>query len=49
MNKTYGMTLRMVDRIEQTDDFTFETPVVFIGSLRYSAQNKACLLYTSDP
>ena len=41
MNKTYGMTLRMVDRIEQTDDFTFETPVVFIGSLRYSAQNKA--------
>lgn len=40
VNKTYGMTIRMVDRIEQVDGFTFETPVLFCGSIRYPTTNQ---------
>lgn len=39
VNKVYGMTVRMVDRIEQVDGFTFETPVLFWGDTRYSTES----------
>lgn len=41
VNKVYGMTVRMVDRIEQVDGFTFETPVLFYGDTRYSTESQA--------
>lgn len=41
VNKVYGMTVRMVDRIEQVDGFTFETPVLFWGDTRYSTESQA--------